>query len=830
MFEISFPELLDVGNALPSCVFSALIDEFRDNALIKKLLIVLGFILTLMLLSCAGLIYVDGLRDPLLAKVLGSSGVSRIDSRLRDISRDHIGLELLSLRYEQDNRVLDIDLQGVRLELLPSKTKAAYSDWKDLKSWGVSAETVRLKVSESELATNNDIVDAKPLNPADFLPEKLLSMVPLGRINATDLTVDYSPDDGAPWLIKGSFQASSAAVTSRFKLSHAQQQFVGDLNLSEQQIALTIGDQQRPWMDLQMRVELLGEQLVLGGVFQMADLTDAEHWLALVSQDIPETQAWRGHLKGAFSGSLPQTTVQSWMIGQFSQFDQVQLQTQLEGDLSCQVSLQDLQGVAFKGSASIQLQQDKLVAKLLPGSESQMHWSLDSEQIKKLTVPLVGEADQLFTLMKGQGGLSTRLNQDLSPTDIVIGLADASLAYGKRRDKLSSSVGVKRLDSILKNGVLQQIESEASFDVRLSEKPRTKGHGKLKARSQKGLMVGTLAMNIDGLAEFVTDFDYQIKQQKLNFVVSRQKATLATSTFNEWAEEFKLPFNLEVGDIELKIQGAVDLNAINQGRQQAIHTEGHVVVTGWEGKLEKNRFRGLDSSFDFAGDLSQVKVTGEVSNGLFDIGIPVTDTRYKLELSADLNSGHYRVRVVDFESKLLGGLVRIPELNWDSEQSETTFNVVVYNWQFAKLIDVLQRDDLHVTGILDGMFPVTVRKGEGVQIHDGLFTARKPGGVIRYMPDTSMKAYLSDQEQLKMAVDILENYHYTKLDVLLNQQTNGEQLLNLTLEGKNPKAYGGTPVNLNLNVEHNINPWLQTLTLPTQIQENWQNLDKLQQQ
>ncbi|MCG8311887.1 MAG: YdbH domain-containing protein [Pseudomonadales bacterium] len=796
--------------------------------MVKKLVIILSVLLTLLLLSCAAVIYVDSLRNPLLALALQSSGVSRIDTKLRDFSRDHIGLEFLNLRVVQAERVLDIELKGVRLALLPGKKVGEPSDWKDLKSWGVAAEHVELAIRESNSTNLHETADSAALNLAELLPKQLLSQVPLGHIDAADLMLEYSPLKGDSWLIKGNLRASGQAVTSKFDLTHAGDQFAGELALTEQQIALTIGDQQRPWVDVQTKVELLDRQLVLGGAFQLADLTDANHWLSLLVPELPQTQGWVGHLKGAFSGSAPESTIQAWMAGQFSQLDKIRLQTQIEGDVSFNINRDDLQALSFRGSASIQLQQNNLIAKLLPGSEGQMRWATKLDQVNKIVEPLVGETAQIVTHVKGQGSLSTQLDKDLQPTDIVIDFTETALRYGKQKDKLPSNIRLKNLNAILSKGILHQVRSEASFDVHLPNKPKATGHGKLHVTSENDLLVGTLAMTVDGLAEFVTDFDYQLKRQKLSFIVSRQKATLATSTFNEWAEELGLPFNLDVGDIELKIEGSLNLQNFGKDQQHAMQTKGSVVVSGWEGQLEKNRFSGLDSPFDFSGDLSQVSVTGQVSNGLFDIGIPVTETRYHLELSADLNTGRYQVRVIDFESKLLGGMIRIPELTWDSEQTETKFNVVVYNWKFSKLIDVLQRDDLKVTGVLDGMFPVTVRKGEGVEIHDGLFTARKPGGVIKYRPDTAMKAYLSDQEQLKMAVDILENYHYTQLDVLLNQQTNGEQLLTLTLKGKNPKAYGGSQVNLNLNVEHNINPLLQTLTLPTQIQENWQNLESLQ--
>ena len=90
-----------------------------------------------------------------------------------------------------------------------------------------------------------------------------------------------------------------------------------------------------------------------------------------------------------------------------------------------------------------------------------------------------------------------------------------------------------------------------------------------------------------------------------------------------------------------------------------------------------------------------------------------------------------------------------------------------------------------------------------------------------------MKASLSNHQQLKMATDILENFQYHRLDAVLNQALDGTQYINLTLKGSNPDAYGGTPINLNLNIEHNIKPLIESLTLPEKIQENWNNLNSI---
>lgn len=735
--------------------------------------------------TLAALRYHDGLRDQVLLRVLKPYGVQSISTQLDALAFDHATLGALSVSYQKDNLAAHAKVQQIQIYRADSSLP-----YTDPKSWSLTLEAGDATITTRQ--SDNSADTAQALTLASFLPQAILQQIPLAIINANALSLEYQPAGGDSWRYQGQAHLSPQKIQSQFQLHHGEQPFNGELLLNQESVDITLGQSDQPWVSVQSRLDLVDSRLVAGGTLAISDLTHTEDWLALMPLELPETVNWQGSLDLAFTLGVPEARLQEWLTGNTQNLEGVTLAAQVRHDLKLGVPGLDLKQLAARGSANVQLSGDSLQVK---------PWELEHGMVSKnITDPDMQK--RLALTRPGTASLSTKGQ-----------LAELQLT--------------------LPNKLPESVAGKLRLTLKLPEKPALSGVSSFNtARTQAGNLKGKASVLLEDLTAFQTGFTYLPNEQAMDFKIDSEKTNLATATFNEWAQKLELPFQLELGDFSMAMEGRLDLNRLEQARVQ-----GRLEVSDWHGNLEKNHFESLTSQFAFSGDLNHFSVKGQVKNGLFDVGIPITDIRYDLAIDGDTENEHFQVTVTNLESKLVGGLVRIPEFAWDNQQQETQFNVVIFNWQFAQIIELLDRQDLEVSGILDGMLPIYLADN-GFEIREGRLTARQPGGVIRYKPAPDMKAYLSNQQQLKMAVDILENFHYQTLDAKVNQELDGTQFINLTLKGKNPdmaikagniEVRGGTPANLNLNIEHNINPLLESLTLPGKIQENWKNLDTVQQ-
>ena len=783
------------------------------------LILTLVLLLALLVAAAVSIITVAELRDKALNRVLAPYGLHSVQTVLSlDALPDDIQFHSIAFSYDDQGQMATAELHNVSL----SKT-VNDAVWLQPRAWNVTID--RLVMSISIAADSEDQKQEAALakfEPLDWLPQSILQQVPLNKLAVDSFDIQLQQTEQPPWRVKGGALATAELIQSSFAISHQQNDLPGLVTISEDVVNLSIGDLEKPWLNLQTRLATVDQRLVAGGSYKVNNPNEIADWSTLIFPTPPDWLLWSGSLDGTFSINVEKRVLDGWLNQAMIEPENIYQGLVVSGEFEADIQLPRYEDLAsdvdYRGSGYVQLHQGSLKLKPLTVAALSMDLNAQHALIKELANPLVGDASMLSAAMNLQGDLTYALEAQ----DLTLDVAQGRLALGPSRGNLNSTLYLKNLSVLVEQKNLQKVVGASLLDIALLDKPALKGVTSVKADRVDQDIVGQLKVTLEDLTELNTDFDYNPKTQSIEFTVNSQRASLATETFNEWADKFSLPLALELGDMELTMQGQVNLKDL-----LGVTTQGNVVFEGWQGKLEKNYFSSLDSPFNFSGNLSQFKVEAEVTNGLFDVGIPITDIHYFITIEGSVFDEKFDITLKNLEGNLIGGTVRIPELQWDSETQATDFHVVISDWQFSEMIKLLERDDLEVTGTLDGMLPVVVQK-DGVLIKDGLLTARKPGGVIRYNPDTTVKDMLKSQQELKMATDILENFHYEQLDVELNQDIEFNQYLTLTLKGSNPKAYGGTPVNLNLNIEHNILPLIQSLTLPGKVQEHWNELDKLQ--
>jgi Dicarboxylate transport len=126
----------------------------------------------------------------------------------------------------------------------------------------------------------------------------------------------------------------------------------------------------------------------------------------------------------------------------------------------------------------------------------------------------------------------------------------------------------------------------------------------------------------------------------------------------------------------------------------------------------------------------------------------------------------------------------------------------------AALLGKVSEGKINGTGKINGKLPITYNIDGNITLQNGLAESVE-AGVISVSP-----AMLpGENEQLKLARTTLENFHYTKLEILVSSES-GKSKISLALEGKNPNAPDARPVNFNINLDGDILPFIQQGILP----------------
>ncbi len=138
-----------------------------------------------------------------------------------------------------------------------------------------------------------------------------------------------------------------------------------------------------------------------------------------------------------------------------------------------------------------------------------------------------------------------------------------------------------------------------------------------------------------------------------------------------------------------------------------------------------------------------------------------------------------------------------------------TLPVRVTGVNLAEVLALYEKQGISGSGTLGGKIPVTLGP-EGVSIDDGSLAAA--GGHIAYRPGNGAAA-LAGNQHLGMALRLLEDFSYERLEAGVDFTTGGDMTLAVHLSGRNPAVFDGRTVNFNINVEENLFDLFKVLRL-----------------
>jgi hypothetical protein len=199
----------------------------------------------------------------------------------------------------------------------------------------------------------------------------------------------------------------------------------------------------------------------------------------------------------------------------------------------------------------------------------------------------------------------------------------------------------------------------------------------------------------------------------------------------------------------------------------------------------------------------QVSNPASASLSRIDIGLPLEGLSWQYRF--DTLTGE--IQIFDFDTSLLDGKLSIPAASYNSAGDRQQVNVVLADLRVDSLIALAEYPGLEADGLISGYLPFII-EGDTISVEKGLVGALKPGGSIRYAPADSIP---SSNQSLQLVNDALSNYQYQTMNTEVFYDEDGELLLSVQLQGRNPNMNNGQAISLNVNITNNIPSLLKSL-------------------
>jgi hypothetical protein len=191
-------------------------------------------------------------------------------------------------------------------------------------------------------------------------------------------------------------------------------------------------------------------------------------------------------------------------------------------------------------------------------------------------------------------------------------------------------------------------------------------------------------------------------------------------------------------------------------------------------------------------------------------GVDIEDIQLKLHADGSFGQKLPRVTLEKFSAGIFGATVKIKFAVFDPSKSMSAFVVRIKGLDLEKLLMKYPQENLHGTGVLDGVLPIVVDRSGKPSIPGGRLIARAPGGTLNYNSgmDQGGSGVMSQAQQV---FNILEHFDYSDMKVDVSYGESGDMLLGVQLKGVSPRFQEGREVNLNVNVEENLPALLKSV-------------------
>lgn len=298
------------------------------------------------------------------------------------------------------------------------------------------------------------------------------------------------------------------------------------------------------------------------------------------------------------------------------------------------------------------------------------------------------------------------------------------------------------------------------------------------------ILPGKNAVNGAGMATFASGqefpFDFSGNTEAERWNIKLLPAIIKLTKLKKLLSvaHYQLPDSIKLTDGFIELQGDVLVND---------EITAKMLVSGHEVGASLLESSARQSSFTFnAGYGKAPWANGPVSIEAVTLAGGVEVGRINADLNLE-NPERYGLKNVSAE--VFDGQLKLVSLQLSESQIEDT-TLELSHINLGMLLAYADIDGLEGTGFLDISLPLGSDQN-GFHVKDGTFSSTGPGRLAY-----SKEGFAASN----IGLQALENFQYKDLSGTLNYQSDGNYVLTIRLDGKNPDLYGGHPVVFNLNV------------------------------
>ena len=289
---------------------------------------------------------------------------------------------------------------------------------------------------------------------------------------------------------------------------------------------------------------------------------------------------------------------------------------------------------------------------------------------------------------------------------------------------------------------------------------------------------GTGKMNFNGGTEIPFVFTGDTELQRWNINLPPVSIRLAKLKRLLSVAHFELPSSVKLTDGRVKLQGDILVSdEITAKLRIKAYDAGASMSKSSAQKANFTLSTSYDKTLSAIGPVSidAVTLAGGIDVANIKTGLTFEDTE------------NFELR--DIYAEVFDGQLQLGKLQVSNNRiAETTIELDHINLE--KLLAYADVDGLAGTGFLDISLPLGSDQ-TGIYVSNGTFQSTVPGRL----------AYTKEGVAgSNIGLQALENFQYKNLSGTLNYLSDGNYVISIRLEGKNPELYGGHPVVFNLNI------------------------------
>lgn len=165
-----------------------------------------------------------------------------------------------------------------------------------------------------------------------------------------------------------------------------------------------------------------------------------------------------------------------------------------------------------------------------------------------------------------------------------------------------------------------------------------------------------------------------------------------------------------------------------------------------------------------------------------------------------------RLAILSATVGVADGRISMRPTHFDANRDAHEFGLDLEGVELKQLIGLLAIKGVSAEGRVSGRLPIHISR-ERVFVRDGRLETAGPG-VLRLRSEAARQALAGGGAQVDLVLEVLKDFHYTKLAITLDRLDDGRDVVRLSTEGHNPAVQNGRHVNLNVNLETNLDKLL----------------------